>query len=98
MADEPPDPFEALLGWQRARILGGLDVAQRPGQIAEALRMVPAGATHHLNRLEAAGLVIRKRRGRHVLVERTSRGTALVDLYAEDSEIPESLDSGEDPS
>jgi DNA-binding transcriptional ArsR family regulator len=62
MADEAPDAFEALLGWQRARILKGLDGAQRPGQIAEALRMVPAGATHHLSRLEAAGLVIRKLR------------------------------------
>jgi DNA-binding transcriptional ArsR family regulator len=98
MADEPPDAFEALLGWQRARILKGLDVALRPGQIAEALRMVPAGATHHLSRLEAAGLVIRKRRGRHVVVERTARGSALLELYAEDSEILESLDSGVDPS
>jgi DNA-binding MarR family transcriptional regulator len=98
MADEPPDAFEALLGWQRARILKGLDVAQRPGQIAAALRMVPAGATHHLGRLEAAGLVIRKRRGRHVVVERTARGSALLGLYAEDSEILESLDSGADPS
>jgi DNA-binding transcriptional ArsR family regulator len=98
MADEAPDAFEALLGWQRARILKGLDGAQRPGQIAEALRMVPAGATHHLSRLEAAGLVIRKRSGRHVVVERTARGSALLELYAEDSEILESLDSGADAS
>jgi DNA-binding MarR family transcriptional regulator len=98
MADDTQDALAALLGWQRARILKRLDVAQRPGQIAEALRMVPAGATHHLSRLEAAGLVIRKRRGRHVAVERTARGTALLELYAEDSEILESLDSGEDPS
>jgi DNA-binding MarR family transcriptional regulator len=91
MADE--DPFEALLGWQRARILRGLDAARRPGQIAEALRMVPAGATHHLIRLEAADLLIRKRHGRHVLVERTLRGTALLDVYAEDSQILKSLDS-----
>jgi DNA-binding MarR family transcriptional regulator len=92
------DPFEALLGWQRARILKGLDVAQRPGQIANTLRMVAAGATHHLIRLEAADLVVRKRRGRHVVVERTARGTALLDLYAEDSEILKKLDSGSDPS
>jgi DNA-binding MarR family transcriptional regulator len=93
-----PDAFEALLGGPRARILKGLDMAQRPGQIAEALRMVPAGATHHLSRLEAAGLVIRKRRGRHVVVERTARGSALLKLYDEDSEILESLDSGDGPS
>jgi DNA-binding MarR family transcriptional regulator len=84
MADEPPNSFEALLGWQRARILWGLDAQQRPSQIAEALRMVPAGVTHHLRRLEDAGLVIRTRRGRHVVVERTARGTALRGLYAED--------------
>lgn len=84
MADDPPNSFDALLGWQRARILWGLDVPQRPGQIAETLRMVPGGATHHLSRLEAAGLVIRRRRGRYVVVERTPRGTALLELYAED--------------
>jgi DNA-binding MarR family transcriptional regulator len=93
MVANPTDPFEALLGWQRARILRGLDAAQRPGQIADALRMVAAGATHHLIRLEAADLVVRKRRGRHVVVERTARGTALLDLYAEDSEILKKLDS-----
>jgi len=31
--------------------------------------------------LERAGLVRRVRRGRHVLVHRTPRGTALVNLY-----------------
>jgi DNA-binding MarR family transcriptional regulator len=93
MVAEPTDPFEALIGWQRARILRGLDVAQRPGQIANSLRMVAGGATHHLSRLEAADLVVRKRRGRHVIVERTARGTALLDLYAEDSEILKKLDS-----
>jgi DNA-binding MarR family transcriptional regulator len=82
MADEAADAFEALPGWQRAQILSGLDAEQRPGEIANALRMVPAGATHHLSRLEAAGLVVRKRRGRHVVVEPTARGTALLDLYA----------------
>jgi hypothetical protein len=60
MADETPDPFEALLGWQRARILKALGVAQRPSQVAES--------------------------------------RALLELYGEDSEILESLDSGDDPS
>jgi DNA-binding transcriptional ArsR family regulator len=41
-------------------VVVGADV---PGRLIETLRMVPAGATHHLSRLEAAGLVIRKRRG-----------------------------------
>jgi DNA-binding transcriptional ArsR family regulator len=59
MADQAAaDAFEALLGWQRVEILRRLDAEQRPGEIAQALRMVPAGATHHLSRLEAAGLLL----------------------------------------
>lgn len=98
MADEAADALEALLGWQRAQVLRGLDAEQRPAEVAQALRMVPSGATHHLTRLEASGLVVRERRGRHVVVKRTARGTALLDLYAEDSEILESLDSRSGPS
>jgi hypothetical protein len=83
---ELPEPasLEALLGRQRATILKGLDVSQRPGQIAEALHTVPGGATYHLRQLEAAGLVARERHGQHVIVERTARGTALLALYGLD--------------
>jgi len=42
---------------------------------------VPSAATHHVNALQAAGLVERHRRGRNVLVDRTARGEALLELY-----------------
>ena len=73
--------LEALLGRQRALILDRLDRPVSCGEIARALKTVPAGATHHLRSLEAAGLVIRRRDGRRVIVERTMRGTALLALY-----------------
>ena len=76
------ETLQRVLAIQELDLRGAL--TQACNQIAEALRMVPAGVTHHLGRLEAAGLVIRKRRGRHVVVERTARGTALRGLYAED--------------
>jgi DNA-binding MarR family transcriptional regulator len=42
---------------------------------------VPSAATHHVNALEAAGLVVRDRHGRNVLVRHSARGRALLDLY-----------------
>jgi DNA-binding MarR family transcriptional regulator len=44
---------------------------------------VPSAATHHVGALETAGLVVRERDGRRVMVHRTSRGTRLVGLYDE---------------
>jgi DNA-binding MarR family transcriptional regulator len=49
----------------------------------EVLRAVPSAATHHVDALEAAGLVERYRRGRNVLVDRTARGEAPLELYDE---------------
>src|SRR5215218_3100094 len=77
----PPRALEALLGRQRLKILERLDVPRTTGQIAASLHLAPATATHQLLRLEGAGLVLRERRGRRVVVERTARGTALLELY-----------------
>jgi predicted MarR family transcription regulator len=38
-----------------------------------------------VNALESAGLVTRDRSGRNVLVRRTARGEALLDLYDEEA-------------
>ena len=75
------EPLKALLGPQRAAALLLLDAPTTAGRLAEALHTVPAGATHHLRGLEAAGLVTRERRGQYVIVARTPRGTALLELY-----------------
>jgi DNA-binding transcriptional ArsR family regulator len=77
----PPAALEALLGVQRALILRELDRSMTAGQIAGALRAVPSAASHHLTILERAGLVERERRGRHVVVRRTARGSEILALY-----------------
>ena len=74
-------PLSALLGGPRATILRSLDRPTSIGRLADLLFAVPSAATHHAAALEAAGLVARERRGRHVLVRRTPRGSALLALY-----------------
>jgi DNA-binding transcriptional ArsR family regulator len=82
IADEPTTPaLEGLIGIPRAHILRALSRPTSIGRLAEALRVVPSAATHHVSALEAAGLVTRDRRGRQVLVCRTARGEALLALY-----------------
>ena len=73
--------LEALLGIPRARILRELERPASNIGLAMALQIVPSTATHHVTALEAAGLVIRDRSGRHVMVRRTARGEALLALY-----------------
>lgn len=73
--------LETLLGPQRAEILRLLEHSATCGEISESLLIAPGGVTHHLRILETAELVTRIRRGRHVLVERTATGRALLALY-----------------
>jgi DNA-binding transcriptional ArsR family regulator len=73
--------LDALVGGPRADILRRLDRPALAGQLAEDLVFVPSAITHHLVALERAGLASRERRGRHVVVRRTARGTALLNLY-----------------
>ncbi|MEN3285246.1 MAG: hypothetical protein V7607_6386 [Solirubrobacteraceae bacterium] len=73
--------LEALLGVPRAQILRNVGSPASVGTLARVLRAVPSAATHHVAALEAAGLVARNRRGRNVLVRRTLRGDALLQLY-----------------
>jgi DNA-binding transcriptional ArsR family regulator len=78
-ADE--DSLHALIGEPRAELLRRLDRAVSAGSLAESMLYAPSAITHHLLSLERAGLVHRERNGRHVLVHRTPRGTALLNLY-----------------
>lgn len=82
--DEARAPgLEDLLGIPRAQILRALDCPTSIGRLAEGLRAVPSAATHHVSALEAAGLVVRDRCGRQVLVHLTTRGRSLLALYDE---------------
>jgi DNA-binding transcriptional ArsR family regulator len=78
-----PAELAALIGDQRARLLRALDTPRSVGRLAETLMAVPSAATHHVGALETAGLVVRERDGRRVIVHRTLRGTRLVGLYDE---------------
>jgi DNA-binding transcriptional ArsR family regulator len=73
--------LEALLGEPRAGLLRRLDRPVTAGMLAEALMYGPSGISHHLLTLEWAGLLERQRSGRHILVHRTTLGSALIDLY-----------------
>jgi DNA-binding transcriptional ArsR family regulator len=73
--------LEGLVGIPRARILRELDQPASNIGLAEVLHTAPSTASHHISALEAAGLVTRRRSGRHVMVQRTGRGEALVALY-----------------
>jgi len=77
----PAAALEGLLGIQRTQILRALGRPTSIGTLADILRAVPSAATHHVNALQAAGLVERHRHGRNVLVDRTARGEALLELY-----------------
>jgi DNA-binding transcriptional ArsR family regulator len=77
----PAAALEGLLGIPRTQILRALRRPTSIGTLADILRAVPSAATHHVNALQAASLVERYRQGRNVLVERTARGEALLELY-----------------
>jgi DNA-binding transcriptional ArsR family regulator len=62
-------------------LLRALDRPMTAGELAVLLGIVPSAITHHLAALEPAGLVLRQRRGRSVLVHRTARGGRLLQLY-----------------
>jgi len=79
----PPAALEALLGPRRAAILRYLDRPRTAGRVAEVMSATPSAVTHHLRALEAAGLVVRERSGRRVIVHRSARGSALVGLYGD---------------
>lgn len=79
----PPASLAGLLGAQRARILLRLERPATVGEVASAMYATQGAATYQLRALESAGLVTRSRRGRSVAVERTDRGTKLLELYAD---------------
>ncbi|MEA2234546.1 MAG: hypothetical protein QOD83_4362 [Solirubrobacteraceae bacterium] len=88
----PAAALEGLLGIQRTQILRALARPTSIGTLADILHAVPSAATHHVNALQAAGLVERHRHGRTVLIDRTARGEALLELY-DDAVIAGSSDS-----
>lgn len=78
---EPPAPsaaLAALLGSTRAAVLTLLAVPSSTGEVAEALRLAPATASHHLTTLRDAGLIVGQRTGRRLRYLRTALGNQLA--------------------
>jgi DNA-binding transcriptional ArsR family regulator len=77
----PPGALKALVGFQRATLLAALEQPRSVGELDEILHTASGGATYHVRRLEAAGVVTRRRRGQRVIVELTGRGESLLVLF-----------------
>lgn len=73
----PDDTLSSLLGTSRAAVLTLLGVPHSTGEVAEALALAPATASHHLTVLRDAGLVAGERVGRRLRYRRTGLGEQL---------------------
>lgn len=80
---ERPDALTIVLGAIRADLLRDLDRPITVGAIATAQHRAPNTISYHCDQLVAAGLVQRRRAGKSVLVSRTERGSALLDLLGD---------------
>jgi DNA-binding transcriptional ArsR family regulator len=77
------DSLELLLGPVRAQVLNALNRPVTMGELASITQLTPSAITYHCERLGAAGLVRRERRGREVRVIRTARAERLTELFDE---------------
>jgi len=77
-----PDALTCLLGPVRASVLRVLRRPTTMGALARLLNAAPSTVTYHCAQLASAGLVLRRRDGREVHIERTPRGDAVVDLLS----------------
>jgi hypothetical protein len=73
----PADALAALLGPTRAAVLTLLAAPHSTGEVADALDLAPATASHHLTTLRDAGLVVGERVGRKLCYLRTGLGDQL---------------------
>ncbi len=76
------DGLDLVVGAHRAKLLRHLRRPARMGEIANLLSCAASTATYHCEQLVSAGLIQRHREGQVVLVVRTPRGDALVDLLS----------------
>jgi hypothetical protein len=73
----PTDALAALLGPTRAAVLNLLAAPHSTGEVANALKLAPATASHHLTTLRDAGLITGERVGRKLRYLRTGLGDQL---------------------
>jgi len=75
-----PAALAGLLGPTRAAVLTLLAAPSSTGDVAAALRLAPATASHHLTALRDAGLIVADRVGRRLHYRRTDLGDRLATL------------------
>jgi biotin operon repressor len=74
---EPTAALSALLGPTRAAVLTLLEAPHSTGEVAAALGLAAATASHHLTTLRDAGLIAGSRVGRKLAYQRTGLGEQL---------------------
>ncbi|MEV4363723.1 hypothetical protein [Nonomuraea sp. NPDC049625] len=74
------DDLSELVGPVRAELLRTLDRPMTMATLAGGMNIPPSSLTFHCDRLVAARLIARERRGREVWIDRTPRAGALLEL------------------
>lgn len=74
------DALALLLGTVRASILRSAPAGATMAAVAAAAGCSAATASYHCAKLEDGGLIVRRRQGNEVRIQRTARGDALLDL------------------
>jgi len=71
----------SVLGPVRAQLLMAVEQPRTMTELTGLARLAPSAITYHCDRMAAARLLRREKRGREVWVSRTSRGDGLIDLF-----------------
>ncbi|MEV0385401.1 winged helix-turn-helix domain-containing protein [Nonomuraea sp. NPDC050643] len=75
------DELSALMGPVRADLLCAIGRPMTMSMLAADMKIAPSSITYHCDRLRAAHLITRERRGREVWVGRTHRAEELLEMY-----------------
>ena len=80
---EDQELLARLVGRTRARVLAALQQPRTTDEVARLVGAATSTASEHLTALQEAGVLTRRRLGRHVYYELSERGRSLVELLRE---------------
>ncbi|MDX3101326.1 ArsR/SmtB family transcription factor [Nonomuraea angiospora] len=75
------DDLSALVGPVRADLLAAIGQPMTMSMLAAGMQVAPSSITYHCDRLSAAQLITRERRGREVWIARTRRAEELLEMF-----------------
>ncbi|MEV6034667.1 hypothetical protein AB0L65_26165 [Nonomuraea sp. NPDC052116] len=75
------DDLSALVGPVRADLLAAIGQPMTMSMLAAGMQVAPSSITYHCDRLSAAQLITRERRGREVWITRTQRAEELLEVF-----------------